>query len=150
LDFIFLYLKKTVVFANQLKTDPNLAPSLAATPASALQGGAGGTITWNPSGANVWVVGGSQDNNPTTNLMHELFHGRDANRGLLDNRLYNGLKQDEWQASYKENLVRQQMQLSIREYYRSQDNGGVITPLPPRLLDASNNPILPPWVPAGW
>ena len=53
-------------------------------------------------------------------------------------------------ASYKENAVRQQMHLPIREYYRSQDNAGVITPLVPRLLDASNNPIYPAWVPTGW
>ena len=142
--------QRTAGYANQLKTDPALTPSLSVTPAAAMQGGAGGTITWNPSGAKVWVLGGGQNNNPTTNLMHELFHGRDANMGLLDSRLDNGLKRDEWQATYKENMVRQQMHLPIREYYRSQDNGGVITSLPPRLLDASNNPISPAWVPQNW
>ena len=142
--------QRIAAFANQLKTDPNLAQTLANTPASAMQGGAGGTITWDPNGANVWVIGGKQDNNPTTNLMHELFHGRDANRGLLDGRKYIGLGRDEWQAVYKENIVRQQMGLPLREYYISQDNAGVITPLPPRLLDANNNPILPSWVPSGW
>lgn len=142
--------QRTAGYANQLKTDPSLAPSLAATPASCMNGGAGGTITWDPSGANVWVVGDGQDNNPTTNLMHELFHGEDANNGLLDNRLENGLKRDEWQATYRENIVRQQMGAPTRAYYLSQDNGGVITPLAPSVIDASNNPIMPSWVPAGW
>jgi len=142
--------QRIAAFANQLKTDPNLVETLANTPVSAMQGGAGGTITWNPNGENVWVIGGKQDNNPTINLMHELFHGRDANRGLLDDRKYMGLGRDEWQAVYKENIVRKQMGLSLREYYISQDNAGVITPLPPRLLDANNNPIFPLWAPAGW
>ena len=139
-------------YANQLRNDPNLAPSLAVTPAAAMTGGAGGIIQWNPSGgADILVLGSNKvTNSPTTNLMHELFHGRDANRGLLDNRLNNGLKYDEWQATYKENIVRQQMGLPLREYYRVQDNAGVITGLPPRMLDASNNPILPSWVPTGW
>ncbi|MHB1922896.1 MAG: M91 family zinc metallopeptidase [Chitinophagaceae bacterium] len=142
--------QRVAAFANQLKTDPSLAQALANTSASSMQGGAGGTITWNPSGANVWVVGGKEDNNPTTNLMHELSHGRDANRGLLDTRDYMGLGRDEWQAVYKENIIRQQMGAPLREYYISQDNGGTITPLPPRLLDATNNPILPEWIPSGW
>lgn len=76
-----------------------------------------------------------------------MFHGRDANRGRLDGRIdIGGLKRDEWQVSYKENIVRQQMGLPLREYYRSLDNGGTITPLPPRLLDgSSSSPILPFW-----
>jgi RHS repeat-associated protein len=137
-------------YANQLLTDPSLAPSLAAAPAASLLGGAGGTITWNPSGGSVFLVGGRQNSNTTVNLFHELSHGRDANRGLLDTRLNNGLARDECQASFKENIIRRQMGLPLREYYRSQDDGSNITPLPPRLLDASNNPIRPNWVPAGW
>jgi RHS repeat-associated protein len=143
--------QRIAAFANQLKTDPSLAPTLAVTPPSAMAGGAGGVIKWNPNGgAHVFVLGGAQDNNPTTNLMHELFHGRDANRGLLDGRIHMGLKYDEWQASYKENIVRGQLGVPLREYYRVQDSGGNFTPLPPRLLDASNKPILPSWVPPGW
>lgn len=142
--------QRLAAYANQIRTDPAQAGLLATTTPAQLAGGAGGTITWNPSGANVWVVGGGQNNNPTTNLMHELFHGRDANRGLTDNRDHNGIDRSEWQASYKENIVRQQMGFPIREYYRSQDNAGTITPLAPRLLDAANNPIHPAWLPVGW
>jgi RHS repeat-associated protein len=135
--------------ANQIRTDPNRSQELAAVTPSLLQGGAGATITWNPKGDNVWVVGG-QDNNPTMNLFHELFHGRDDNRGLNDTRNENGITRNEWQASYKENIVRQQKGLPLREYYREQNNSGVVTPLAPKLLDATNNPIRPTWVTAGW
>ncbi len=143
--------QRVAAFANQVRTDPDLAPTLANTPAAALQGGAGGTITWNPSGASVFVVGGGQDNNPTTNLLHELSHGQDANNGLLDTREYLGLGRDEWQATYRENIIRQQLGAPIREYYRVQDDGGTRTPLPPRILDANNNPIYPAWLlGTGW
>lgn len=136
-------------FANQLKTDPQYSVQLKNTPVSALQGGAGGTIQWDPSGANVWTLGG-QNNTPASNLGHELFHGRDANRGLLDGRVYQGVKYDEWQATYKENQLRLQMGLPLREYYRSQSNSGVLGPLAPRMLDQNNSPIRPSWVPVNY
>jgi len=131
-------------YASQINTDPTYA-HLQPAP----QGGAGGTIYWNPSGANIWTVGG-QTNNPTVNLGHELFHGRDANRGLMDGRLHQGLKRNEWQATFKENQLRLQMGLPLREYYRSQNNNGVITPLAPRMLNGANQPIRPGWVPVGY
>ncbi|WP_164714155.1 DUF6443 domain-containing protein [Chitinophaga rhizosphaerae] len=149
-EFNYNPAQRFAAYANQIRTDPAQAGLLATITAAQLAGGAGGTITWDPSGVNVWVVGGGQNNNPITNLMHELFHGRDANRGLTDDRDHNGLNRDEWQASYKENIVRQQMGLPLREYYRSQDNAGTVTHLAPRLLDAANNPILPTWLPVGW
>ena len=127
-------------YASQINTDPQY---------SHLQAAAGGVIQWNPKGANVWTVGG-QSNNPGVNLGHELFHARDANRGLMDGRLDQGLKRNEWQATFKENQLRQQMGLPLREYYRSQDNGGVITPLAPRMLNGANQPIRPAWTPAGY
>jgi len=82
--------------ANQLQTDPAYVSQLANTVSSVMLGGAGGTINWNPSGANVWVLGGSQNNNAASNLGHELFHGKDSNSGLLDGRTNQGLKYDEW------------------------------------------------------
>ncbi len=71
--------------------------SLASTSASAMEGGAGGVINWNPSGGSVWILEGKKNDSAAANLGHELFHGRDANRGLLDGRSYRGLKYDEWQ-----------------------------------------------------
>ena len=130
-------------YASQINTDPQYSHL------QAVAGGAGGVIQWNPKGANVWTVGG-QSNNPGVNLGHELFHARDANRGLMDGRLDQSLKRNEWQATFKENQMRQQMGLPLREYYRSQNNGGVITPLAPRMLNGANQPIRPAWTPAGY
>ncbi|MGJ1404162.1 M91 family zinc metallopeptidase [Sphingobacterium siyangense] len=137
-------------YSGQLYSDPDLAMSFASTSASAMEGGAGGVINWNPNGGSVWVLGGKKNNSATANLGHELFHGRDANRGLLDGRSYRGLKYDEWQATYKENQLRTQMGLPLREYYRSQDNNGILSPLAPRILDANNKPIRPGWVTKYW
>ena len=111
------------------------------------------STTQDPGGANVWVISNRQDNNPITKLIHEMFHARDANRGRLDGRTDIGeIKRDEWQATYKENVVRQQMGLPLREFYRSLDNGETVTPHPPRLLSTidKNKPIFPFWVPVSW
>ena len=81
-----------------------------------------------------------------------MFHGRDANRGLLDNRLDQGLKRDEWQASYKENLVRQQLGQPIRTHYKTglDATTGVASPYAPRIVDSKNVPIKPSWISANW
>ena len=137
-------------YANQLKTDPSYAGQLANSAASAMLEASGGTINWDSSGANVWVLGGGQNNSAASNLGHELFHGRDSNRGLLDARTNKGLKYDEWQATFKENQLRSQMGLPLREYYRSQDNNGTLSPMAPRTLNGTNQPIRLSWVPGNW
>ncbi|AZI24067.1 hypothetical protein EA772_01430 [Pedobacter sp. G11] len=149
-EFVVDPSQRVAGYANQLQTDPQYAGQLANTTASAMLGGAGGTINWNPSGANVWVLGGGQNNNAASNLGHELFHGRDSNRGLLDSRLNQDLKYDEWQATFKENQLRSQMGLPLREFYKSQSNNGVLSPLAPRMLNGSNQPVRPTWVPGNW
>ncbi|WP_168771470.1 M91 family zinc metallopeptidase [Chitinophaga ginsengisegetis] len=138
-------------YAAHLSADPSIS---ALKPVA---GGAGGKITWDPKGANVWVLGGKQDNNPISNLAHEMFHARDANRGLLYDKqypsgVYNGLARDEWQASYKENQIRAANGWPIREYYRSavDPSGSPLGGAAPRLLDRKNQPIKPNWMPAGW
>jgi RHS repeat-associated protein len=128
-------------YAQQINTDDSFQ-HLRPAP----NGGAGGTIYWNPKGASVWTTKGYQSN-ATTNLGHELFHAYDANNGLMDGRLDQNLKRNEWQASYRENLLRGELKLPYREYYRSESNNGVISPLAPRILDVNNNPIRPSWLP---
>ncbi|MBI2282849.1 MAG: hypothetical protein HYU71_03975, partial [Bacteroidetes bacterium] len=146
----------TKAYETQLRNDPALANSSAVIPASASAGGSGGTVRWNPNGANVWVLDKSgnvvQQSNATTNLGHELFHAKDANRGLLDSRLEQGLKRDEWQASYKENIMRGQLGAPTRTNYRTayDPNTGINTPTTPRIVDAKNAPIRPSWVPKNW
>jgi len=128
-------------YAQQINTDDTFQHQRPAP-----NGGAGGTIYWNPHGASVWTMKGYQSN-ATTNLGHELFHAYDANNGLMDGRIEDGLKRNEWQASYRENLLRGQLKLPYREYYKSQSNNGVISPMAPRILDVNNNPIRPSWLP---
>jgi len=58
------------------------------------------------------------DTNTTTNLIHEMRHGYDANRGLLDDRRVDGQPRSEWQASFRENMVRSQLSnVSARTFY---------------------------------
>jgi len=98
-------------------------------------GGSGGTVYWDPNGANLQELGGGTGNRPITNLAHEMFHAYDANSGFSDNRpVLNGLKRNEWRASYYENQIRRQLNYPYREFYRS---GGTNY----RLLDNQDKPI---------
>jgi hypothetical protein len=141
---------KYKAYANQWATDPSAATGYAALQKNGINfaGGSGGTIFWNPNGGtSVWEVGGKQANRPFVFLSHEMFHGLDANRGLLDSRPHLGIARSEWQAVYRENMLRQQMGLPLRTYYKSQlnSNTGVEKPLPPYLLTPSATPLLPSW-----
>jgi RHS repeat-associated protein len=134
---------------NQLKSDPNQASSYDALQKMGvdLSGGSGGTITWNFNGTELTTTRGNQSNS-TTDLAHELFHGLDANRGLLDNRTYkhNEMSRSEWQACYRENVLRQEMGVPLRTYYRTQRNyDGSVEGVIPRILTGGNKPLLPPW-----
>ena len=94
--------------------------------------GSGGTITWNPS----INYGGMQSNHssmrsPFIGLGHELFHARDANKGILypnENIVdelsgikyksrYKGLFKSEWRAVFGENMIRRELGLPLRIYY---------------------------------
>jgi hypothetical protein len=124
--------------------------------------GSEATIFWNPSGdpnKGVYVLGGKIDINPITNLAHELFHADDANQGVYwDDNYKSGkdidLSKDEWQASYRENIYRQQLHQPLQEFYYNgidKDTGLQSGGQPPRLLDSKNNqPIRPSWVPSTW
>ncbi|WP_062061805.1 M91 family zinc metallopeptidase [Aquimarina longa] len=137
-------------FANQWRTDPAQAASYAAIQNGGrdFSGGAGGTIHWNPSGAPLVTLSGTRTNG-TTDLAHEMFHALDSNRGLLDSRVHNGLKRSEWQATYRENVLRTQLGLPIRSHYKTSLNAatGARSGLPPRMLSPAptNSPILPSW-----
>jgi hypothetical protein len=136
----------TKAFANQLRTDPAQAKTYAALQAGGvnLAGGSGGTIYWNPSGTTLPIVGGT-GRNGTTDLAHEMFHGRDANQGMLDNRVYNGISRKEWSAVYGENMVRSQLGMALRTHYvKTQDlSTGSITGTGTRMITPANTPYLP-------
>lgn len=144
----------TNAYYAQFKVDPKTEGTLTGK-------GSGATITWNPSGdpnGGVYVLGKKQDNNPITNLAHEIFHADDANQGIYwDDKYASGkdrdLSKDEWQASYRENIYRQQLHLPLREFYRRgvDEDRNPTGGQPPRLLDSKNNqPIRPSWVPSTW
>lgn len=82
-----------------------------------------------------------------TDLAHEMFHALDANRGLLDKRSYNGLERSEWQAVYRENILRGQLNRPLRTYYitTKDPSGNYVGGDGPSMLAGKNIPILPYW-----
>ena len=134
--------------ANQLMTDPAQAMTLQALQKKGIDisGGSGGNIFWDPSGVTLPTTSG-EGINEVTDLAHEMFHGLDANRGLLDDRLEQEVKRDEWQATYRENLLRSQLGKPLRTHYRvSVDIDGVFQGgSGPYMLTPSMAPFLPNW-----
>ena len=113
-----------------------------------LAGGSGGTMYWDPVGSALPTTAGIKTA-PFADLAHEMFHGLDANRGLLDDRAYLDPKVDraEWQAVYRENTMRSQLGMPLRTHYiiETDPSGTVIGSAGPRMLSPLNKPILPPW-----
>jgi hypothetical protein len=136
-------------YANQLSTDPDAAAEYAhhQSIGTDLTGGSGGTIYFNPNKAQMWEQGGKYVNRGNVALGHELFHGLDANRGLLDSRTHLGITRNEWQAVYRENMMRQQMGLPLRTDYKTRydPNTGQYSPGGPNMLTPGGSPILPTW-----
>ena len=136
-------------YANQFKTDPNSSSAYSMSKAKGInfEGGSGGNILWNPSGSNIHTTKGLL-NTPFIALGHEMFHASDANRGLMDDRLEGGVKRNEWQAIYRENIVRAQLTLPLRTHYQSTiDSMGNKKPDGPRMLSPAplNNNVKPTW-----
>ena len=111
-----------------------------------LSGGSGGTIFWNSYGAVLATLEGGQVSKET-DLAHEMFHALDANRGLLDSRFENGIKRSEWQAVFRENILREQLGRPLRTHYRTNkdQDGNFVKGSGPFMLSDKNKPILPVW-----
>ena len=137
-------------YANQFQTDPSYTATYNILLASGVNfaGGSGGRISWNPLGSSLPIVGGTGIN-AATDLAHEMFHGLDANRGLLDDRqhLDPRINRSDWQAVYRENTLRAQLGVPLRTHYISvQSPSGVVTGGDgPSMITPANAPILPPW-----
>ncbi|HAF28301.1 MAG TPA: hypothetical protein DCG75_04555 [Bacteroidales bacterium] len=129
-------------YAGQIQSDPNLSSALAS--GADFSGGSGGTIFWNSSGTIVPTLAGGASNG-AMDLAHEMFHGLDANKGLLDNRMHQGIKRSEWSAVYQENNLRGQLGLSLRTHYvKNVDPSGVyIGGSGARMITPANTPYLP-------
>ena len=76
-----------------------------------------------------------------------MFHGLDANRGLLDDRVEQGIQRSEWQATYRENVLRFQLGQSLRTHYRKRvdTDGNFQGGYAPYILTPLKTPLLPNW-----
>ncbi len=134
-------------YANQWQSDPSLKSSYDAQVNAGIDfsGGSGGTVNWNPSGTGLWEVGGQQGVRPAVDLAHEMFHGLDANNGMLNDKDNQGVKMSEWQAVYRENILRGDLKIPLRtNYIDVQDpSGNSLRGGGPSMLDNKNQPIQP-------
>ena len=135
-------------YSNQFMNDPSVASTKEVLLKAGidLSGGSGGVISWNPNGSILATLNGGTISEET-DLAHEMFHALDANRGLLDNRSYNGLERSEWQAVYRENILRGQLNRPLRTYYitTKDPSGNYVGGDGPSMLAGKNIPILPYW-----
>ena len=108
----------TKAYAQQIQNDPSGTAQKEALLNNGidLSGGSGGTISWNSHGAVLATSKGDQVSKET-DLAHEMFHALDANRGLLDSRSENGIGRSEWQAVFRENILREQLGRPLRTHY---------------------------------
>lgn len=108
-------------------------------------GGSGGTILWNSAGSILPTEEGGKVC-ATTDLAHEMFHALDANLGLLDHRDEKGIPRKEWQAVYRENILRGQMGLPLRTHYRKQmTSNGEFVGGRGEMMISGGKPIKPSW-----
>jgi RHS repeat-associated protein len=121
-------------------------------PSNVSRNGSGGTILFAPNNSLSGTdTNGNNSVSPFIMLGHEMAHGKDANRGMLYpgdilgsyNPSHNGLLKREWRAVYYENIVRGQLGLPLRAYYKLNFNldNSTFSSSGPRLLDSQNNPI---------
>jgi len=114
--------------------------------------GSGGIISYNPnlttSGKN---TEGKLDRPAFVGLAHELFHGRESDKGQLfrnsDSATYSSkhrdLSKNEWRAVYYENILRGQLNIPLRTHYglMKEEGSGYTKGSGPRLIDKNNQPI---------
>lgn len=80
--------------------------------------GSGGIIKWNPGSTSGGMdITGSTSRPAYIGLGHELVHGSDSNQGILDYSMKEGLYKAEWNAVYRENLIRGQANIPLRSNY---------------------------------
>ena len=119
--------------------------------------GSGGIIKWDPDDKFGGIDQTGSGFRPAyVGLAHELFHGSDANMGLLYcfsephyfpktnytfDPNYLGVPKSEWRAIYRENIFRQQLQMRLRTHYNDKIVNGINVGIGPTLIDNMNNPI---------
>ncbi len=109
--------------------------------------GSGGVINWNEQDMRIPTTTSDLSSKEII-LGHEMAHALDSNRGKLDRTLENGVKRSEWQAVYRENLIRSELNLPLRTHYGRELEVGTdkyLGPLKPRMLGKKNEIIKPYW-----
>ena len=98
------------------------------------------------SGVSLPTIAGMR-NNPFVVLGHEMFHGLDANRGTMTDGTSQGLDNNEWQAVYRENVMRSQAGIPLRTHYvvNATLEGVRVGGTGVRMISPANSPILPLW-----
>ncbi len=132
----FEYEDRIKAYANQILSDPELATKYMAMDID-LSGGSGGNVLWNPYGTPLHTTQGLLSNN-CADLAHELFHALDSNRGLIDDKPEQGLARREWQAVYRENVLREELGFPLRTYYQTKSS--LV-----KIVNEFNLPIHPYW-----
>ncbi len=80
--------------------------------------GSGGVIKWNPNSTSGAIdMKGSTTRPAYISLGHEFIHGSDSNRGVLDYNMKDGIRMAEWNAVYRENLIRGEANIPLRMNY---------------------------------
>ena len=76
------------------------------------------TILWNSAGTELPTTAGVQKN-AITDLGHEFSHVYDNAKGIphIFDLYYQGLSRSEWRATYKENLIRKELDVPLRTSY---------------------------------
>ena len=105
------------------------------------------TITWSSNGTKMPVQGNPLgESNGTCDLAHELSHAFDDNNNWTDVTPVDKLKKSEWVACYRENLIREELGLRYRTYYKKNEtpDGTFLGGDKPYLLnDDGTAPYLP-------
>lgn len=143
-DFTPIKADRNKAYASQIKSDPQYSSLLEAS--DNLEGGAGGIITWSYYGAKIPTTEGIMINSHM-DLAHELSHALDSDRGLMDNRIEQGVSRLEWRAVRNENLIRGQLGLPLRTHYQIKTNskGECIGGAGPKMLTDDNQPLPLSW-----
>ena len=105
------------------------------------------TITWSANGTKLPVQGNPLgESNGTCDLAHELSHAFDDNNNWTDVTPVDELKKSEWVACYRENLIRKELGLRYRTYYKKEEtpDGIFLGGVKPYLLNENGTgPYLP-------
>ena len=105
----------------------------------------GGVVTITGKSIKLPTVKGMESTSVSIILGHELANAYDHNYGMLDTDLLDGVKKSEYQAVYRENLIRQELRQPLRLYYKKTEVNGFLKGCGPKMLDNNNQNIIPGW-----